>query len=73
MDSAQVGLRRLLERYAAARSEPAEEPTPVARGHLDAFDEGISDDLNTAKALVAVTAASRDELLSERELSPPLP
>jgi cysteinyl-tRNA synthetase len=42
----------------------------VARGRLDSFDEVISDELNTAKALVAVTAASRDELLSaEREFA----
>jgi cysteinyl-tRNA synthetase len=69
LDSARTGLRRLLERYAAARIAPAARPSDAARAHLDAFDAAVSDDLNTAKALAAVAAASRDDALSDGDLS----
>jgi cysteinyl-tRNA synthetase len=74
LDGAKVGLRRLLDRIAGA---PRQDAPPVAaydataaalatagaRAHLDAFDAALSDDLNTAKALAAVAAASRDDTL----------
>jgi cysteinyl-tRNA synthetase len=69
MDSARTGLRRLLERYAAARTEPAAELGKVAQAHLDAFGAALSDDLNTAKALAEVATASRDDSLTDAELS----
>lgn len=69
MDSARTGLRRLLERYASARTEPATGLGAAARAHLDAFDAAMSDDLNTAKALAEVAAASRDDSLADAELS----
>jgi cysteinyl-tRNA synthetase len=68
MDSARTGLRRLIDRYAAVRTTPAE-LGPAARAHLDAFDAAVSDDLNTARALAAVAAASRDDAVSDGELS----
>ncbi|HYN33946.1 MAG TPA: cysteine--tRNA ligase [Ilumatobacteraceae bacterium] len=69
MDSARTGLRRLLERYSSVRIAPAAELGPVARDHLDAFDEAICDDLNTARALAVVATTSRDDALSPAELS----
>jgi cysteinyl-tRNA synthetase len=69
MDSARAGLRRLLDRFAAARSEPAERLGAAARAHLEAFDQAISDDLNTPRAVAAVVAASRDERLADGELT----
>jgi cysteinyl-tRNA synthetase len=69
MDSARTGLRRLLERYAVARSEPVAELGEAARGHLDAFDAAVSDDLNTARALAQVAVASRDGSLTDGELT----
>jgi cysteinyl-tRNA synthetase len=69
MDSARTGLRRLLERYAVARTEPAAALGEAARAHLDAFDAAMSDDLNTAKALAEVAAASRDNSVTDAELS----
>jgi cysteinyl-tRNA synthetase len=69
MDSARTGLRRLLERYSSVRIAPAAELGPVASGYLDAFDEAISDDLNTARALAVVATASRDDALSPAEQS----
>jgi cysteinyl-tRNA synthetase len=68
MESARTGLRRLVDRYATARTAPAE-LGDAARAHLDEFDAAISDDLNTARALAAVSAASRDEQVSDGELS----
>jgi cysteinyl-tRNA synthetase len=68
MDSARTGLRRLLDRYATARTAPA--PLgDAAQSHLDAFDAAMSDDLNTAKALAAVATAARDDAVSDGELS----
>src|SRR5262249_45082419 len=82
MDSAQAGLRRLLDRYAAARSAPprsapprsalarsgpADQLSPAAAIHLEAFDQAVSDDLNTARALASVIAASRDDSLSDAD------
>src|SRR5260221_12185234 len=69
MDSAQAGLRRLLDRYASARSEPAQRLGAVAADHLDTFDRAVSDDLNTPRALAAVFAASRDDGLTETDLT----
>src|SRR5258706_1611774 len=69
MDSAQAGLRRLLDRYASARSEHAQRLAAAAAGHLDAFDRAVSDDLNTPRALASVIAASRDDRLSDADLT----
>jgi cysteinyl-tRNA synthetase len=68
LDSARTGLRRLLERCAAARTAPAAMASDAARAHLGAFDAAVSDDLNTAKALAVVAAASRDNTLSDADL-----
>ncbi len=68
MDGARAGLRRLLDRFAAARSEPAWLGTAAAE-HLEAFDRAISDDLNTPRAVAAVVAASRDDRLTDGELT----
>jgi cysteinyl-tRNA synthetase len=69
MDSARAGLRRLLDRYAAARSEPADQLSAAATSHMQAFDQAVSDDLNTPRALAAVIAASRDDRLSDADLT----
>jgi cysteinyl-tRNA synthetase len=69
MDSARAGLRRMLDRYAAARSAPADQLSAVAAGHLKSFDQAVSDDLNTPRALASVIAASRDDRLSDADLS----
>lgn len=69
MDSARTGLRRLVERFAAARTTAAVELGEAALAHLDAFDAAMSDDLNTAKALAVVGAASRDDSLSDAEVT----
>ena len=68
MDSARTGLRRLLERYAVAARRAGAARCRRAQAHLDAFDAAVSDDLNTAKALAVVGAASRDDALSDGEL-----
>jgi cysteinyl-tRNA synthetase len=69
MDSAQAGLRRLLDRFAAARSAPAQQLSAAAAGHLQAFDAAVSDDLNTPRAIAAVFAAARDDRLTDADLS----
>jgi cysteinyl-tRNA synthetase len=69
LEGARTGLRRLLERCAAARIAPAVMSSDAARGYLDAFDAAVSDDLNTAKALAVVADASRDVALSGGDLS----
>jgi cysteinyl-tRNA synthetase len=69
MDGAQAGLRRLLDRFTAARSEPASQLGAAATAHLEAFDQAISDDLNTPRAVAAVVAASRDGRLTDAELT----
>lgn len=69
MDSARTGLRRLLERISSARGGEATELGPAASGHLDAFDAAICDDLNTARALAVVAAASRDDEITSAELT----
>ena len=69
MDAARAGLRRLIDRLAAARTAPAGSLSPAAHRHLKAFDQAICDDLNTAAALAVVSAASRDEQLTEPELA----
>jgi cysteinyl-tRNA synthetase len=69
MDSARAGLRRLVDRFAAARSEPARRLGPAAAEHLAAFDQAVSDDLNTPRAVAAAVAASRDDRLTDGELT----
>jgi cysteinyl-tRNA synthetase len=76
MDSAQVGLRRLLDRFAAGRATAAggglQRDLPLsgaATGHLAAFDRAVCDDLNTPRALAAVAAVSRDDRLSASDLT----
>jgi cysteinyl-tRNA synthetase len=89
MDSAQAGLRRLLDRYTAAREElarsepasagpasagpagaaPGAQLSAAAVSYLDAFDQAVSDDLNTPRALASVIAASRDDRLSDADLT----
>jgi cysteinyl-tRNA synthetase len=69
MDGAQAGLRRLLDRYASARTGPGQRPGPAAAGHLEAFDRAMADDLNTPRALAAVIAASRDDRLTGPDLT----
>jgi len=68
MDAARVGLRRLLDRYAAGRATEESELGPSARRYRGAFDEAIGDDLNTSAALATVTAAGRDDALHGGEL-----
>ena len=79
MDSAQAGLRRLLDRYAMARAElassesamaqPTDQLSAAATSYLEAFDQAVSDDLNTPRALASVIAASRDDRLSDADLT----
>jgi cysteinyl-tRNA synthetase len=79
MDSGQAGLRRLLDRYAAAREGlarsqhaspgPTDQLGAAAAGYLEAFDQAVSDDLNTPRALASVIAASRDDRLSDADLT----
>ena len=69
MDSAQAGLRRLIDRYASARSVPAQRLAAAAADHLDAFDRAVSDDLNTPRALAVVFGASRDDRLGDADLT----
>jgi cysteinyl-tRNA synthetase len=78
MDSARTGLRRLLDRYATARAASAStgsassgqgQLSEAAAEHLAAFDQAISDDLNTPKAVAAVIAASRDERVPDADLT----
>lgn len=70
MDGARAGLRRLTDRFAAGRVRaPSWRLSPQAAGHLDAFDRAISEDLNTPKAIAAVVAASRDDRLSDADLT----
>jgi cysteinyl-tRNA synthetase len=69
MDGARVGLRRLLERFAAGRGSTATSLGEVATRYTTAFDEAIADDLNTAAAIAVVSAAARDDALGPGELS----
>ncbi len=69
MDSAKAGLRRLLDRYASARSQPSAPIGRLGREYIETFDRGISDDLNTAIALTAVVGASRDDRIRDGELN----
>ena len=69
MDGAQAGLRRLLDRFASARTGPGQRPVLAAAGHLEAFDRAVSDDLNMPRALAAVIAASRDDRLTGPDLT----
>lgn len=75
MDAARTGLRRLLERFAAARAGsgaaaggPAR-PDDAAARHRDAFASAIRDDLNTPRALAAIAAASRDDHVTDAGLT----
>jgi cysteinyl-tRNA synthetase len=73
MDSARTGLRRLLDRFSAARAGgagAAEAPVVLSEpavGYLDAFDQAICDDLGTPKALAVVAAVARDTALSDAD------
>ena len=69
MDGAQAGLRRLLDRYAAAREEPGQPLSAAGAEHLRAFDRAVSDDMNTPRALAVAAAASRDDGLSGFDLT----
>ncbi|MGN6677356.1 MAG: CysS/YqeB C-terminal domain-containing protein, partial [Streptosporangiaceae bacterium] len=64
MDGAQAGLRRLLDRFAAAPAAASDQLSAAGTEHLTAFDRAISDDMNTPKALAVVAAASRDGRLA---------
>jgi cysteinyl-tRNA synthetase len=68
MDGARSGLRRLIERYAGARNEPEATLEGEARRHQVAFDAAIADDLNTAAAIAALTAAARDHRIQAGQL-----
>jgi cysteinyl-tRNA synthetase len=72
MSGAKSGLRRLLDRFAAARLAAGQTQAklgPAALGHLAAFDQAICDDLGTPRALAAVAAAARDASLDDTELT----
>jgi cysteinyl-tRNA synthetase len=75
MDGARTGLRRLIDRYAAARRSArpaalnAQRLGASAAEHLAEFDRAVCDDLNTPRALAAVIAASRDGRVSDAELA----
>jgi cysteinyl-tRNA synthetase len=74
MDSAQAGLRRLLDRFAVARARtgptgPGQPLSAAAARHLTAFGSAICDDLNTPRALAVVAAVSRDDKLSDTDLT----
>jgi cysteinyl-tRNA synthetase len=80
MDAARTGLRRLLDRFAAAKSaapgnreavnrEPGDRLGPAAAAYLAAFGRAVCDDLNTPRALAAVVAASRDDVLAAADLT----
>ncbi len=72
MDAARTGLRRLLDRFAAARaaSGPATPaPGDACAPHQAAFADAIRDDLNTPRALAAVAAASRDQDVTDAALA----
>lgn len=68
MEAAGTGYRRLVERYASARTAPTALGAAAQR-HLDELDAAISDDLNTARALAVASAAARDADVSDGELS----
>ena len=72
MSAAKTGLRRLIDRFAAARQHADPGLTRLgeaATRHLAAFDQAICDDLGTPKALAVVAAAARDESLDDAELT----
>ena len=69
LEAAQTGHRRLIDRFARGRVQPSEELSRLSTRYLLAFDEAISDDLNTAAALATVHSASRDDLLTAPELA----
>jgi cysteinyl-tRNA synthetase len=68
MDGARTGLRRLLDRFAAARTAAdATSLSGSAIAYLDAFDQAICDDLGTPKALAVVASVARDGALSDAD------
>lgn len=74
MDAARTGLRRLLERFATARTDSGRATGTAgtdksAARHRDAFADAIRDDLNTPRALAAIAAASRDESITDAVLT----
>ena len=72
MSGAKTGLRRLLDRFAAARQDADAAQAKLGQAatrHLAAFDQAICDDLGTPKALAVVAAAARDDSLDDAELT----
>ena len=69
MDGARAGLRRLLDRYTAAREQAGQPLSAAGAEHLRAFDRAVSDDMNTPRALAVAAAASRDDRLSGFDLT----
>jgi cysteinyl-tRNA synthetase len=69
MDAARTGLRRLVDRFSIARSEPSRRLGAAAAAHLEVFDRAICDDLNTPRAIAAVIAASRDDAITDADLT----
>ena len=69
MDAARTGLRRLIDRFASARTRRAQRLGAFAAAHLAAFDRAVCDDLNTPRAIAVVTAASRDDRLTDADLT----
>jgi len=69
MDGARTGLRRLIERYAIARTADQTSLGDKASRYKASFDEAVSDDLNTASAIATATAAARDDGIEPGELS----
>jgi cysteinyl-tRNA synthetase len=68
MNGARAGLRRLIERYASARNAPETPAQEEARRYQASFSEAVADDLNTALAIAAVTAAAHDVRIPPGEL-----
>ena len=68
MNGARAALRRLIDRYANARNAPQSDLSEVARQYQVSFSEAVADDLNTASAIAAVTAAAHDDRIAPGEL-----
>lgn len=77
MNGAKTGLRRLLDRFAAARPASGRvsgdlavaELGPAAMRHLASFDLAVCEDLSTPRALATVAATARDDSLDDAELT----
>src|SRR5438105_5969887 len=78
LEESRSSLRRLLERLRERVGKPAGEPialeevrgrlSPAGERALDEFDEAVSTDLNTSRALAVVSASSRDPALPDADL-----